>query len=286
MASMNHMPGNAYTSVRSRTVANALRLYREQHQLSCEDVASMLGVSASKISRMETGKSGLQIDDVASLLGFYKVPAPRRKELLDLMRKGEEMGWWERQAGLPKLWRALIDFENKALRIHNYELLMVPGLLQTAEYTRALVKAIDPTVSDYELDTLVSARMARQTLLSRSNAPQYLAVIHEAALRIQVGDQAVMRRQLRQLQDAAERPNVTVVVVPMDAGPHVGLRGSFMILEFRHEPAIVHVENQVTGLFLEDPADLEGYRLALRNILGVGLAPGATADLLAALIKE
>ncbi|WP_041314716.1 helix-turn-helix domain-containing protein [Saccharothrix espanaensis] len=280
------MPGNAYTSVRSRTVANALRLYREQHHMSCEDVAEMLGVSASKISRMETGKSGLQMDDVASLLGFYKVPGARRRELLDLMRRGEEMGWWERQAGLPKLWRALIDFENKALRIHNYQALMIPGLLQTAEYAHALVKAIDPTLSEYELDKLVSARMARQTLLSRSNGPQYLAVVHEAALRIEVGDRGVMRRQLRQLQNVLERPNVTVVAVPMSAGPHVGLRGAFMVLEFEHEPAIVHVENQVTGLFLEDPADLEGYRLALRNILGVSLAPGATADLLAELIKE
>ncbi|WP_433263013.1 helix-turn-helix domain-containing protein [Actinosynnema sp. CS-041913] len=280
------MPGNAYTSVRSRTVANALRLYREQHEMSCEDVAGMLGVSASKISRMETGKSGLQLDDVAALLGFYQVPGPRRKELMDLMRRGEEMGWWERQAGLPKLWRALIDFENKALRIHNYEPLMIPGLLQTAEYTRALFKAAEPTVTDHELDTLVTSRMARQTLLSRSNAPQYLAVVHEAALRVQVGQPAVMRRQLRHLLDAAEHPNVTVVVVPMSAGMNAGLRGPFVILEFLHEPAIVHVENQITAMFLEEAVDLEGYRLALRNILGAGLAPGATADLLAELIKE
>ncbi len=283
---MGGMPGNAYTSVRSRTVANALRLYREQHRMSCEDVGEMLGVSASKISRMETGKSGLQLDDVASLLGFYKVPGPRRKELLDLMRKGEELGWWERQAGLPKLWRALIDFENKALRIHNYEPLMIPGLLQTAEYTQALFKAAEPAITDHELDTLVSGRMARQTLLSRSNAPQYIAVIHEAALRVRVGQNGVMRRQLRHLLDVAERPNVNVVAVPMEAGMHAGLRGPFVILEFEHEPAIVHVENQITAMFLEEAEDLEGYRLALRNILGVGLAPGATADLLAELTKE
>ncbi|MBP2337999.1 transcriptional regulator with XRE-family HTH domain [Saccharothrix coeruleofusca] len=280
------MPGNGYTSVKSRTVANALRAYREQHRLSCEDVGEVLGVSSSKISRMETGRSGLQLDDVSALLGFYKVPGARRKELLDLMRRGEELGWWERQAGLPKLWRALIDFENKASRIQAYEPLMVPGLLQTPEYTQAIIKAVNPTVSEHELDNLVSARMTRQTLLSRANAPQYCAVIHEAALRIQVGDRGLMRRQLRHLVDAAERTNIRIAAVPMSTGAHTGLRGSFNILEFEHEPAIVHVENQVTGLFLEEPADLEGYRLALRNILGVALAPGATAELISGLARE
>lgn len=280
------MPGNGYTSVKSRTVANALRTYREQNRLSCEDVGEVLGVSSSKISRMETGKSGLQIEDVSALLGFYKVPGARRKELLDLMRRGEELGWWERQAGLPKLWRALIDFENKATRIQNYEPLMVPGLLQTAEYARSLISSLDPTVSEHELDTLVSSRMARQALLDKSSAPQFLAVVHETALRIQVGDRGTMRRQLRHLVDMGERSHITVLVVPMSAGGNTGQSGPFVLLEFEHEPAIVHVENHITGLFLEEPADLEGYRLALRNILGVSLAPGATAELISELIRE
>lgn len=280
------MTGNAYTSVRSRTVASVLRMCRDERKMSCEDVAAVLGVSASKISRMETGKSGLQIDDVSALLGFYEIPGERRQELLDLLRKGEEMGWWERQAGVPKLWRALIDFENKATRIQNYESMMIPGLLQTAEYCQALLKAIDPTLSDAELDTLVSTRMARQTLLTRSTAPQYLAVVHEAALRIQVGEPGVMRRQLRHLLDLAERANITVVVVPMGAGAHVGLRGAFMILEFEYEPDIVHVENQDTGMFLEEQADLAGYRLALRNILNAAIAPAATAELISSAVAE
>src|SRR5689334_20858746 len=125
------MPGNSHTSVRSRTVAAELRTLRERSGLSCADVARTLGVSPSKISRIETGNSGLQPDDVAALLGFYQVPAPKRQELLDLLRRGDQKGWWERQAGLPQLWRALIDFENKATRIQNYEPLIVPGLLQT-----------------------------------------------------------------------------------------------------------------------------------------------------------
>jgi transcriptional regulator with XRE-family HTH domain len=280
------MPGNPHTSVRSRTVAAELRALREARGLSLAEVGKLLGVSASKISRIETGNSGLQPDDVATLLGFYQVTSTKRQELLDLLRRGEQKGWWERQAGLPKLWRALIDFENKAARIQNFETLLIPGLLQTGEYCEAMIRSTDDSLSNAELDNLVASRMARQTLLARSTAPQFLAVIHEAALRMPVGDHGVMGRQLRHLLSISERPNIALRVVPTAAGAHVGLRGAFMILEFVEEPDLVHVENQVTGMFLEEDADLTGYRLALRNILNVSLAAAATAELIAAIAAE
>jgi transcriptional regulator with XRE-family HTH domain len=276
------MPGNSHTSVRSRTVAAELRTLRERCGLSCADVAKTLGVSPSKISRIETGNSGLQPDDVAALLGFYQVPAPKRQELLDLLRRGDQKGWWERQAGLPQLWRALIDFENKATRIQVYQPLMIPGLLQTSEYCEAMIHAIDDTLSSAELDNLVASRMARQTVLTRSTAPHYLAVMHEVALRMPIGAPGVMRRQLQHLQTLAERPNIAIRVVPVNAGASAALRGMFMILEFADEPDLVHVENQGTGMFLEEDADLASYRLALRNILTMSLAPAATMELIAA----
>jgi transcriptional regulator with XRE-family HTH domain len=280
------MPGNSHTSVRSRTVAAELRTLREKRGLSLAEVAERLGASASKISRMETGNTGLQSDEVATLLGFYQVPATKRQELLDLLRRGDQKGWWERQAGLPQLWRALIDFENKATRIQNYQSMMIPGLLQTGEYCEALLKGTDDTLSNAELDNLVASRMARQTVLTRSTAPHYLAVIHEVALRMPVGGKGVMARQLRQLLSITERPNIRLQVVPTRKGANVGLRGAFLILEFAEEPALVHVENQITGMFLEEEADLTGYRLALRNILNVAFAPDATADLIFAVATE
>jgi transcriptional regulator with XRE-family HTH domain len=280
------MPGNSYTSVRSRTVAHELRTLRENRGLSCADVAKVLGVSASKISRIETGNSGLQPDDVSALLGFYQVPGPRRQELLGLLRRGEEKGWWERQAGLPQLWRALIDFENKASRIQTYHALMVPGLLQTAEYCEAILKATDDTLTNAELGNLTASRMARQIVLTKSNAPQYLAVIHEVALRMLVGPRGVMKRQLQHLLTIAERPNINLRVLSTAAGANVGLRGPFMILDFADEPALVHLENQITGMFLEEEADLAGFRVALQNILSVSLAPAATAELIASIAAE
>lgn len=245
-----------------------------------------LGVSASKISRIETGHSGLQADDVATLLGFYQVPSAKRQELMDLLRRGDQKGWWERQAGLPKLWRALIDFENKATRIQNYEPLFIPGLLQTGEYCRAMISGMDATLSDAELSNLVATRMARQSVLDGAHAPQFLAVVHEVALRMSVGGPGVMARQLRHLLSIAERPNVGLRVVPTRVGANAGLRGSFVLLEFAEEPSLVHVENQITGMFLEEEADLTGYRLALRNILSVALAPAATVELIDAIVAE
>jgi transcriptional regulator with XRE-family HTH domain len=280
------MPGNPHTSVRSRTVANELRKLREKRDLSCAEVAKVLGVSASKISRIETGISGLQSDDIATLLGFYQVPASKRAELLEMLRRGDQKGWWERQAGLPKLWRAVIDYENKATRIQHYGPLIVPGLLQTGEYCEAMLRGTDDTLTDAELDNLVATRMARATLLTRSAGPQYLAVIHEAALRMLVSDAGVMVRQLRHLLSMTDRPNVSLRVLPSGAGANVGLGGSFMILELADEPDLVHIENQITGMFLEEDADLTGYRMALRNILSVALASGATATLIDTIATE
>jgi transcriptional regulator with XRE-family HTH domain len=240
--------GNPQSSVKSRIVAAELRRLREERGLSLAEVGEKLGASASKISRMETGATGLQMEDVAAALGFFEVPAAKRNELLDLLRRSEQRGWWERQAGLPTLWRALIDFENKATRVQNYQPMIVPGLLQTAEYAAAMFQGDDPTLSGAELDNLVASRMARQTLLTRENGPQYLAMVHEAALRIPVGGAGVMSRQMRRMLEVSDRPNVSLRLVPMSAGANAGLRGSFMILEFAEEPSLVHIENQVTGL--------------------------------------
>jgi transcriptional regulator with XRE-family HTH domain len=259
---------------------------REKRGLSCAEVARTLGVSASKISRIETGNSGLQVEDVSALLDFYQVSAGKRQKLLGLLRRGDQKGWWERQAGLPHLWRTLIDFENKATRIQNYEALVIPGLLQTSEYSAAMIRGTEPTLSNAELDNLVASRMARQTLLTRATAPQFLAVIHEVALRMPIGEAGVMKRQLRHLLTIAELPNIGLRVVPTSAGAHAGLRGPFVILEFAEEPSLAFVENHDTGIFLEDDADLAGYRLALRNILNLALAPDATSELVVSVASE
>lgn len=280
------MPGNRHTSVRSRQIANELRRYREGAGLSCTDAGAKLGVSGSKISRIETGVSGLQMEDVATLLGLYHVPAAERRSIVDLARKADQKGWWERQTGLPQNWKNLMEFENSAARIQNFEFVVVPGLLQTSEYSRAIIQGIDPTLSDHELDTLIATRAARQIVLSRTYAPQFLAVMDETVLRRTVGSPGVMKRQLQHLLTVAEAANVTLRVVPSSTGSYVGLQGPFLLLEFHEEPDIVYIENHRTALFLEEEEDLASYRMALRNTLDSAHAPNASVDLIASIVAE
>jgi transcriptional regulator with XRE-family HTH domain len=274
---MTITPGGS--TARSRQVSSELRRLREQLGMTGAAVAEALGMSPSKISRIETGNRGLHVADVAALLGLYKIPERRREELLDLVDKADEKGWWQSQGtGLPELWRSLIDFESRATRIQNYEVAVIPGLLQTADYTGAMISGINKAITDSELDNLVASRMARQSVLRRFGL-QFLAVIDEGALHRMIGVQGVMRRQLRHLGDMAEHPSITVRVVPHSVGVHAGLRGSFSIMDFAEEPSIAFIENHSTGLFLEEDADLASYRLALSNILNEALPTDASVKL-------
>jgi transcriptional regulator with XRE-family HTH domain len=280
------MTEHAHPSVRSRQVSIRLRQFREDVGLTGVEVAKALGMSQSKISRMETGNRPLHPDDVAALLGLYKVPEQQRDKILCQVRKSAERGWWESQGlGLPELWKALIDFESRATRIQNYEAMFIPGLLQTADYTGAMIQAMNKTLSDAEVNNLVASRMARQTVLRRQNV-QFLAVIDEGVLRRPVAESGVMRRQLRQLVDSAERPNITVRVVPLRAGQHAGLRGPFAVMEFADEPSLVFFENQHIGMFLDEQEDITAYRVTLGDILNVALKPAESAELISAIAGE
>ncbi len=280
------MTDNPNPSVRSRQVSALLRSLREAKGLSGAEVAKALGMSQSKISRLETGNRGLRVDDVAALLGLYKVPEQKRAQILDQVRKSEERGWWESQGlGLPQLWQALINFESRATRIQNFEALFIPGLLQTDEYTEAIISSINKTLSQTELTNLVASRRARQAVLGRRDL-QFLAVIDEGALRRPITVSGVMRRQLRHLVDASERANITIRVVPLQVGQYAGLRGPFAILEFEDEPSLVYTENQVTSMFLDEKEDVAAYRVALGNILNEALGPAESAQLIASLAEE
>ena len=280
------MTDNPNPSVRSRQVANQLRELREQARLSGAEVAKLLGMSPSKISRIETGNRMLSVDIVAALLGLYKVPERMREQILDQVRKADERGWWEsRGLGLPELWSALINFENRATRIQNYEAMVVPGLLQTPEYTGVMIKGVNKAMTEAELNNLVASRMARQAVLRRPGL-QFLAVVDESVLRRPIAERGVMRRQLRQLVDYSERPNITVRVVPLQEGMHVGVRGSFAVMDFVDEPSLVFFENQHVGMFLDEKEDIAAHRVALSNILSVALEPAASAELISAVASD
>ncbi|MBA0124549.1 helix-turn-helix domain-containing protein [Haloechinothrix sp. YIM 98757] len=281
------MPPTQNLSARSRQVSTELRRLREEAGMSGAQVAEILGMSPSKVSRIETGNRGLHVEDVAALLGLYRVPEQRREELLDLVRKASEPGWWSGPAtgSLPSRWREFLRLETDATKLYNFELSVVPGLLQTAEYAAALISGFSTTLTESEVDELVTMRMGRQVKL-RHPGTSLIAIIDEMVLRRCVGDPGVMRRQLHHLADEAGRPNITVRVVPLQAGQYVGWKGPFFLMDFADQPSLVILEAQGTAMYLEERADVEYVRTAISGVVDKALSPADSVKLIKMLADE
>jgi transcriptional regulator with XRE-family HTH domain len=216
-------------------------------------VGEAVGMSGSKISRIESSEIGVYLDDLEKLLDCYEVAREQRVELLDLARHAEQRGLLRiNNHNLPEDWQAWADFEEEASALLNYEPLMIPGLLQTPDYARSIIKATGHALTDAQVDALVASRLARQGLLSRNTPLKLSVIIEQSVLERPFRDQGAQRRQIRHLIDAGERPNTTVRVVPTDAELHGGLNGPFVILEYDDDPSLVLLENKVASLFIDE----------------------------------
>lgn len=263
------------TTVRIRGVGTELRELRGKSQLTLRDVAEQLGWQASKISRVETGKQGLGVEDMASLLVVYGVTGEERRRLLGLAERSREPGWWEIGGGLSKESRTLIQLEVEATRIVSFQPLLVPGLLQTADYARALMKA--GGLSDADAEARLAARLGRQAILSRDDPPELHLIVDETVLRRAVGGPRVMAKQLRRLVEAADQPRVTLQVLPFKLGAHTGLDGSFVLLDSAEHKPVVHLEHKITGQFLEEPPQVALFRREAERLASLALSPAESS---------
>lgn len=236
-------------TARSRRLAMLLRKLRIAAGLSNAEVVKATGMSSSTISRIEAAESGIYLDNLEKLLDLYQVSGPRRVQIFDIARHAEQRGWLQ-------TWT---DLEADAIAVLNYEPLLIPGLLQTPEYARAIIRSTTSNLSDAEIDKLVTSRMARQALLSRTYPFKLHAMIEESALRRPFGNADAWMRQLRHLIDSATHPNILIQVVPTDAGLHAALNGSFVILDYGDDTMLVHLEGKTTNLFLDDDEQIEVY---------------------------
>ena len=268
------------STVRRRRLAAELRRQRVIAQLTLVQAAAELGDgwSSSKLSRVETARLGISPGDLRRLLDLYGVLESRRGPLLKLTRKARSRGWWEAYSpGLPGDYASYIELESEAVALHCFDAVTVHGLLQTEEYARAVIDAgLMALWAPAETDRRVDVRMTRQRLLTRKPGPLRLwAVIHEAALRCQVGSPAVMRAQCAHLTELAGLPNVTLQVLPNAAGAHPGTAGTFSILEFPepHDPAVAYVETLTGNLFVETDAEVHRYTLAFSQLSAMALSP-------------
>jgi transcriptional regulator with XRE-family HTH domain len=278
-------------TIRRWQLGQELRHLREQTGVDPKDAAKEIGVSSSSLSRIENGKQTIKPPYVKLLALFYGVDAATRADLMEMADEAGRPEWYAALArNVPDWFKQYLGYESVASTIQVYESELVPGLLQTADYTRAVIPAGRVRTTDSELEQAVELRRGRQERASQGGVALH-AVLNEAILRRLVGGRRVMRNQLRHIAQLSRLPNVTVQVLPFDAGQHPSMTSPFTLLGFEDYPGMntVYLENGRGALYLEAKSDLDQYRwrfgrladsdLSLSPEKSQGLLDSVTSDL-------
>lgn len=271
------VPTTSSPTVKRRRLAAELHACREQAGLTIDDVAQVLEWSAAKISRLENARVRVLPRDVKHLLRVYGVKegSPEWDILLTLARESHQKGWWAAYGdAISQSFSTYVGLEADAVSVRTYEPEYVPGLLQTEEYAREVIRAGGPTATDDEVEKHVALRLARQLRLARSQQPELWGVVDESALRRLVGGPAVMHAQLGRLLEESHQPHVTLQLMPYSVGAHAGMGGPFTVLSFpeRADPDIVHVNYSTGSVFLEKPEELTQFALIFNHLRATALS--------------
>jgi transcriptional regulator with XRE-family HTH domain len=263
----------ASLTVRQRELGKRLRELRYRHGLTVDDVAAQLLCSATKISRLETGMRRPSLRDVRDLCALYDLDERTSAELMNLARGAREQGWWTQYVDVS--FEPYIGLEAEATAITCYSMHYVPGLLQTEEYARALIKAIAPGIDPEACEQRVQVRLRRQQLLEQDNRPRYRVVLDEAVLRRRVGGAQVMYAQLGKILEAVEKDTAAVQVVPFDVGAHAAQDSNFVLLEFDEQSLspVVYVEGLTGSRYIDREADVDRYRETVGKLRASALNP-------------
>jgi len=283
------MAASPSPTVRRKRLGIELRRLREQASLTCEEVGQRLDCSGTRISRMETGRISVRPGDVRELLEIYGVTGTEADALVQLAREARRKGWWHTYGRvLPPWFEAYVGLEAAAVRFRDFQAMVVPGLLQTEDYARAVLRAAPNPGRAEDIDRQVALRMERQAILGQANPPDLWVVLAENIIRVQVGGPAVMRAQLRRLIDVAERSNVTLQVLPFTTAAHVQPISPFTILEFPDpaDPTVVYLEHLTGSLFLETDEEISRYTVVFDHLRAEALGTAPSIDLIARVAAE
>ena len=276
--------------VRRRLLGAALRRSREHAGFDLEDAARILECDRSKISRIETGQRSIRPKELRELLTEYGVEENYRDALVTIARQTIQHGWWQTYSHvLSEAYQDYISLEASAANILTYEAQLVPGLLQTEAYARAIAAASLVKEGHEQQDQFVQARLARQQVLTREHPLELWAIVSEGALRQMVGGPAVMREQLHRLAEVNnDLPNVNIQVLPFSVGAHAATSGPFDILRFPEAPdiGVVYLEGQTGGVYLESVGEVARYTLVFEHLRASALSTDATTRLLTEVASE
>ncbi|MGH3872225.1 MAG: helix-turn-helix domain-containing protein [Pseudonocardiaceae bacterium] len=284
------------STVPRRQLGRHLRDLRNQSRLTVRAAAARLEWSEAKIWRIETGQTSLRSLDVEAMCRVYGAPADLTEGLMGLAKETKARGWWHSYGdAVPEGFDVYVGLEEAASSLSWYESELVPGLLQTEDYARAVIRADNPRIADPEIERRVDVRMARQVLLTRVTDPPALQVVlNEAILHRPIGGEKSMLRQLERLREAGGLPTVSLRVLPFNAGLHHGIMsGPFVILRFPLngngqdiEPPTVYVESFTGALYLDKPREVDRYDTAFTNIWLSALDEKASQDLITQVARE
>ena len=284
MAAKRHPP-----TVRLRRLSAELRRLRASAGLTREDVTEKTGINEATLYRIETARVRPQRRTLIGLLDLYEVSEPQRSEALALLADAGKEGWLRPDhSDLPEEYTTYMSFEAEARAVRNYESLFIPGLLQTEDYARAVIKGVLPMAGNTEIEQRVRARIERQEVLTKDEPLRLWAIIDEAAVRRVVGGPSVTAAQTEHLLRMMNEAHVTLQLIPFSAGAHPGMPGSFVLMDFAEveDPEIIYIDSLAGDLFLEAEADLRRYRELFDNLRAVALAPDQSARMIATLVKQ
>jgi hypothetical protein len=277
------------TAVR-RELGQRLRALRQGRELTVAQAAERLGISPSKVTKIELAQLAATRDDLLKMLDVYEESDPEQQALLlSMVREGNRKEWWEGHRVLHPKFASYLGLESVATTLQAYDTHLVHGLLQTPDYTRAVLRACRPDLLEHEVDQLVQVRVRRQEVLTRADPPPLTlwSVMDEAVLRRQVGGRETMHAQLQRLIAASARPNVTLLVMPDSLGAHPGLDGPLSILQFETGTRpVVYVEAQAGNLYMEKDDDLRRCQQTMNHILAAAPGPEPSMALIRQVAKE
>jgi transcriptional regulator with XRE-family HTH domain len=272
-------------TVRRRELGALLRALRNEKGLTVEQVATSLLCSTSKVSRMETGHGAATARDIRDLCALYDVTDDAKRErLMTLAKEGKQQAWWQ---PYDLDFSTYVGLEADATVLRYYQCTIVPGLLQTAAYTRAMAEAAIPKLAPERIIDLLEVKLTRQQVLTRQEPLRLWAVLDEAALHRVVGGAPVMAEQLDYLVEASARSNITIQLIPYGVGAHPAMDSTFNILEFAGAaPKVVYVEGLVGYYYLERPPDIDRYQQVFDYLSTLALNPEDSVAMIARVNQE
>lgn len=284
----NRAPRTSPT-VRRRRLAAEMRRLRKESGATRDDAATFAGIAGVTVTRIEAGQHAPKPADIAMLCKFYGVDEVRTELLVNLARQSRQRGWWHKfGAGYPGWFEVYIGLEEEASQIQSYQPELIGGLLQTEGYMQALIEAELEVPNETEVQRRIDVRKKRQERLVAQDSPRMCVVIHEGALRLQVGGKETMREQLAHLDRMSRLNSVTLQVWPFTAGAHPAMQGGFYILSFPEpeDADVAYVEYRTGGLYLEQAAEVATFQALFNQVRASALGQEESRELMSRISRE